>query len=170
MPKIRVLTLTEPWASLVAIGAKQIETRSRKLLSEPGPLAIHAAKSMPDWAVDEMEFRLFAEPLMAAGILPKHWYTLHSLADRDAIGRGSFQRGHIIALVDLVEVFRFTPETVAPISQTERAYGDYSLNRYGLRLANPRRLVTPIPARGHQGVWYVDLPEDLEYVSTNQPA
>lgn len=159
---IRVLTLTEPWATLVAIGAKTIETRSRKLLSAPGPLAIHAAKSMPDWAVDELYQSLFRRPIQEAGILPAHGSIINEI-DHGGI-RNWFHRGHIIALVDLVEVFRFTPETVAPIDAAERAYGDYSLNRYGLRLANPRRLVTPIPAKGHQGVWYVDLPEELSYV------
>lgn len=166
--KIRVVSLTEPWASLVVIGAKRIETRSRKLLSEPGPLAIHAAKSMPDWAVDELESRLFAAPLMDAGILPKHWHTRMAHSERDNLARGSFHRGHIIGLVDFVEAFRFTPESIGPIEPAERAYGDYSLNRWGLSLANPRRLAQPIPARGHQGIWYFDLPEGLEYASTTE--
>ena len=43
---MKALTLTQPWASLVAIGAKRIETRS---WSTPyrGLLAIHAAKGFP---------------------------------------------------------------------------------------------------------------------------
>jgi len=45
------LTLTQPWATLGAIGAKKIETRGwRHSLS--GTLAIHAAKSFPKWAKD----------------------------------------------------------------------------------------------------------------------
>ena len=39
---VKVLTLTQPWATLVAIGAKKIETRSWSA-SYRGPLAIHAA-------------------------------------------------------------------------------------------------------------------------------
>ena len=40
---MKALTLYQPWATLVAIGAKKIETRS---WSTPyrGPLAIHAGK------------------------------------------------------------------------------------------------------------------------------
>lgn len=42
---MKALTLTQPWATLVAIGAKRIETRS---WSTPhrGPLAIHAGKGL----------------------------------------------------------------------------------------------------------------------------
>ncbi len=46
---MKALTLTQPWASLMAIGAKRIETRS---WSTPyrGELVIHAAKGFPKWA------------------------------------------------------------------------------------------------------------------------
>ena len=46
---MKALTLTQPWATLVAIGAKRIETRSWRT-SYRGPLAIHAAKGFPKWA------------------------------------------------------------------------------------------------------------------------
>ena len=39
---MKVITLTQPWATLVAIGAKRIETRSWPTRYR-GPLAIHAA-------------------------------------------------------------------------------------------------------------------------------
>ena len=42
---MKVLTLTQPWATLVAIGAKHIETRSWAT-SYRGPLAIHAGKGL----------------------------------------------------------------------------------------------------------------------------
>ena len=38
---MKALTLTQPYATLVALGAKQIETRGRGF-SHRGPLAIHA--------------------------------------------------------------------------------------------------------------------------------
>lgn len=39
---MRILTLTQPWASLIAIGAKTLETRSWRT-GYRGPLAIHYA-------------------------------------------------------------------------------------------------------------------------------
>lgn len=48
---LKALTLHQPWASLVAVGAKTIETRSRRI-SHRGPLAIHAGKEMrPFWEI-----------------------------------------------------------------------------------------------------------------------
>ncbi len=43
---MRALTLTQPWATLILLGAKRIETRSWRV-SYRGPLAIHAAKRFP---------------------------------------------------------------------------------------------------------------------------
>lgn len=44
---MKALTLWQPWASLVALGIKTIETRSWSTQYR-GPLAIHAAKRKPD--------------------------------------------------------------------------------------------------------------------------
>ena len=43
---MKAITLTQPWATLVAIGAKRIETRSWRTFYR-GPLAIHAGKTLP---------------------------------------------------------------------------------------------------------------------------
>src|ERR1700738_5139808 len=58
------LTLTQPWATLVAIGAKRIETRSWRTPYR-GSLAIHAAKGFPKWAKEtclESEFAIELGP------------------------------------------------------------------------------------------------------------
>ena len=44
---MKALTLWQPWASLIAVGAKTIETRSWSTAYR-GPLLIHAAKRRPD--------------------------------------------------------------------------------------------------------------------------
>ena len=46
---MKALSLTQPWASLVVIGAKCYETRSWAT-NYRGPLAIHASKGFPVWA------------------------------------------------------------------------------------------------------------------------
>lgn len=46
---MKALSLTQPWATLVATGAKQIETRSWSTKYR-GPLYIHAAKGFPAYA------------------------------------------------------------------------------------------------------------------------
>src|SRR5689334_15020257 len=48
---VKVISLTQPWATLVVIGAKRIETRSWPT-SYRGPIAVHAAKAFPGYAKD----------------------------------------------------------------------------------------------------------------------
>ena len=43
---MKAITIWQPWASLIAIGAKQYETRSWETKYR-GPIAIHAAKKDP---------------------------------------------------------------------------------------------------------------------------
>src|SRR4051812_11429933 len=70
---MKVLTLTQPWATLVAIGAKHIETRSWETLYR-GPLAIHAAKGLgpvggKQGLMDLCRREPFRSVLLAAGYL-----------------------------------------------------------------------------------------------------
>ena len=44
---MKTLTIRQPWASLIAVGVKTIETRSWSTRYR-GPLAIHAGKATPD--------------------------------------------------------------------------------------------------------------------------
>src|SRR2546427_534687 len=55
--RVKALTLTAPWAHLIAAGAKRIETRSWRT-DYRGQLAIHAAVGFPLWA----RGRCFEEP------------------------------------------------------------------------------------------------------------
>src|SRR6266567_3747703 len=63
---IPALTLTQPFATLVAGGAKHLETRSWST-SYRGPLAIHAAKGFPADAEALCEVSPFREALLALG-------------------------------------------------------------------------------------------------------
>lgn len=66
---MKALTLYEPWASLVALGAKKIETRSWPTKYR-GPLAIRAAKSYEAWHMNlswEEPFYSALKPLPARG-------------------------------------------------------------------------------------------------------
>src|ERR1035438_4171252 len=82
--RMKALTLTQPWATLVAIGVKRIETRSW-YTHYRGPLAIHAAKGFPNWARAQCLF----EPFVSA--LRPHCATL-----------GDIPRGVVLATCNLV--------------------------------------------------------------------
>ena len=108
---MKALSLTQPWATLVATGAKCVETRSWSTRYR-GPLAIHAAKRFPPSA------RFFASTEHTLGRLPR-----------------PVPLGAIIAIVDLVDVGR-AEEVTLTISALERMYGDYSWGRYAWMLSN----------------------------------
>lgn len=136
---MKALSLTQPWASLVAIGAKHVETRSWQTPFR-GPLAIHAAKVFPPYARD------FAEE-----ILPYRSLFVHGLRARD------LPLGAIVATCRLVGCVR--TELMWDISEQEREFGDYSPGRWAWVLEDIVRLPEPIPARGALGLWYWPGPE-----------
>lgn len=148
---MRVLTLTQPWASLVVWGAKQWETRGW-YRSHRGPLAIHAAKAYPQWAQRLCYTSPFREVLAHWG-----WMSPHGCPDL-------LPRGVILGTVNVDDWVRV--ETVRDtLSPQERAFGDYTDTRFAVKLSSPRELVQRIPARGALGLWTFDHPA-LEQLAT----
>lgn len=124
------LSLTQPWASAMALGVKRIETRSWSTALR-GPLAIHASKGMPVWAKD------FA-------LVDAYPYLHHEPE--------WFPRGAIVAtaiLADVVPVERLR----AGLSEREAFFGDYSDGRFGWIFEDVRAVGTPIPCNGALGIW-----------------
>lgn len=131
---MKAITLTQPWATLVAFGAKKIETRSWAT-DYRGPLAIHAAKSIPTW-VD----------YWAISVLP-------ILSRYRALPIQSLPRGCVVATCTLVDV---VPAARARPDAAERTLGDFAPGRFAWLLADVRPLPVPVPARGSLGLWEWD--------------
>ena len=144
---MKALSLWQPWASLVAIGAKQIETRHWST-SYRGPLAIHAAKK----------------------IIPDFGAVCHSEPFRTVLENAGynemecFEFGKIVAIVDLVQVattegicnpgVEFPADFLdAAQRDGEREFGNYDAGRFGWLLKNVRKFPEAIPAVGHQSLW-----------------
>lgn len=154
---MKALTLTQPWAQLVTLGAKKIETRSWST-NYRGPLAIHAAKSFPGQA-QQLCFREPFRSLLAGYVKLGETY----------LGQHKFPLGCILATCELVGVDRLGPWIDDPARQPirwggtriplfeltaqERAFGDFSEGRYAWFLANVVALPEPIPVRGALGLW-----------------
>src|SRR4051812_34650242 len=64
--RIKCLTLLQPWASLVALNARKIETRSWRTWYR-GPLLIHAARAFPKSMQNLCKQEPFAKVLAEAG-------------------------------------------------------------------------------------------------------
>jgi hypothetical protein len=132
---MKALSLWQPWASLIAIGAKRYETRSWPTRYR-GPLLICAAKTMNrevQRALLDVEIQ---KAMVGAGIT-------------------IIPFGMAVCLVDLVGCTRtehLTPEQIG----TDRRFGDFSLGRFAWKLENVRK-VPPFAVKGKQGLFDVPL-------------
>jgi activating signal cointegrator 1 len=166
---MRGLTMTQPWATLVALGAKQYETRGWRT-SYRGPLAIHAAKGWPKAA----QAICVREPFYS--VLDRGGYFRHEHEPPGGTLRVvQLPAGFVVAVVDVVACLQtgisglFEPDWLAALSAQERAFGDYSPGRWAWRLENVRPIRHPIPARGYQFLWNVE-PELLDEIHAQQGA
>jgi hypothetical protein len=137
---VKTITLTQPWATLVAIGAKRFETRSWQTRYR-GPLAIHAAKGYGSkeefvWTCRQP---LFARALVAAGFKTP----------------AALPLGAVVATCELHAVYR-VEEVRDGLSEEERAFGGYEDGRYAWMLREVRALPAPIPANGALSLWQWD--------------
>ena len=145
MEKVRVITLHQPWASLMAIEAKKFETRSWAT-AHRGLLAIHAAKTKKGRA--------------SCGRLITNTLTRAGYATFDHLPFGC-----VLALMSLrtthrTEVLRSSVH----VSEAERSFGDWSDGRHAWQMEMVHRYDPPIPARGHQGFWWWEMPTIEERV------
>ena len=135
---MKALTLTQPWATLVAIGAMRIETRSWSTAYR-GPLAIHAAKGFPRWA---RRFTTLPECYEAV----RNNYTMR-LNDAAA-----YPLGQVIATCRLVAVKR-TEAVRDALTTRELALGDFGDFRFAWELADVVELPEPVTAKGALKLW-----------------
>jgi hypothetical protein len=158
---MKVITLTQPWATLVAIGAKRIETRSWKT-DYRGPLAIHAAKGYPKDAARLCIEEPFLSALKKAGLMQYGvWHPSNNelplgaiVATCELIGCGLITSAK--TFVSVRPQPRYNCVGIPP-EEPEFSFGDYAPGRYAWILANVKMLETPIPAKGALGLWNFDL-------------
>lgn len=147
---MKALTLTQPWATLVAVGENSIETRSWGTRYR-GPFAIQSAKNFPRDARELCSTSPYREALRS------HGYA-------DAL---SLPLGAVIAVAELIDVVKFTRGTLRDVRARakrgefpthEADFGDFSPGRYGWVLKDVRALREPVPTRGMLGLW--EVPEE----------
>lgn len=152
---MKALSILQPWASLIVLGHKRIETRSWNTKYR-GPLLIHASAKYTnhqDWLATEWHVMLDDSQV----------YHTH--------------RGAIIGMVEMSETCAtegyYTTdkdedswiaslagaEQSLVLTKQEEAFGDYSTGRYGWLLSEPLLFPEPIPCKGALGIW--NVPEEL---------
>lgn len=134
---MRFISLWQPWATLMALGLKLNETRSWST-SYRGPLAIHAAKT-----TECLKDEDYVDDLLGkAGVIGP---------EETAVGGTEWPLGQILAVVTLVDCVP-TEEIRDRLSRRELAFGNYSDQRFAWVTKDRRRLASPIPFRGLQGL------------------
>ncbi len=148
---MKAITILQPWASLIACGAKKIETRSWATKYR-GPIAIHAGKA---WTMYMREFT-YRDPFHSAlwPNMTKEELMLNGYGRTRLLPLGS-----VIAIADLVDCEEMTIDKIVlwrdVYGKNEISFGDFIPGRYAWILANVQR-IEPIPARGMQRIWNWD--------------
>lgn len=140
---MKAITIIQPWATLIAIGAKKYETRGWAT-KHRGPLAVHAGKKI-DWGACERE--PIKSTLARFGYnalnLPKGVIVATAIVNDCNHVSGNFGK----------EVVLFNGNSIIG---EELSFGNYSQGRYAWELADVQPLHEPIPAKGRQGLWNWD--------------
>ena len=144
---MKALTIVQPFAHLIAAGAKRVENRSWPT-SHRGPLAIHAGKA-----------RTYNGESVA------------DLARDDDIDPAKLAFGAVVAVVDLVDCVELISggidrDRTPAWAMQKYPWLDGHVHREGpvcWVLANLRRLADPIQVKGAQGLWDWTPPGELVY-------
>ena len=134
-PAIKAITIHQPWASLIAAGVKEYETRSWET-GYRGLIAIHAGQTKTTMryvdfeCVNADDLACLPDPMPLGAVV--------------AVAR----------LVDCVLTTRLLDE--GNISDREYELGNFAPGRFGWKLEIVTVFDEPIPARGQQGLWKWD--------------
>ncbi|KHD86918.1 ASCH domain-containing protein [Heyndrickxia ginsengihumi] len=138
---MKVISIRQPWVTLIALGEKEYETRSWQVKYR-GILGIHASKN-----IDHKAFRDNA----VSTILAK--YGIKKAEE--------LPTGVILAVCKLKACLKVEYQnddhailqTNHLITGKEFAFGDFSVGRYVWQLANVQQLPEMIEAKGKLGLW-----------------
>lgn len=148
---LRALSLWQPWASLVALGHKRVETRgyppSRLGLAAGEVFAIHAAKNRS--SVHLATFDEFDEAFRESGLAPDD-LPLGALVATARLLRWDQVRDDERRTLARLGV-------AAPDVDRELRFGDYAPGRWAWLLGDVRPIDSPVAVRGRQGLFRVVL-------------
>ncbi len=167
---MKAITVWQPWATLLACGAKKYETRSWPTKYR-GPIAIHAAKKNPMSLKDilygdtamKMHYILAREfgssqgdwddlplgAIIATAELANCWYIVAHPGTNVDIAK------HIPIGVESMSTDKHAPDFADYFVPTEQEiiFGDWTPGRYAWEIANVKMLPDPISVKGMQGLW-----------------
>jgi hypothetical protein len=133
------LTEHEPWGTLIAYGAKKIETRSWRAPKWLKRFCIHCGKHWDEqMCSNEFVARALCQP-------PED--------------RARFVRGGLVAVVELIECIPTDDRKIRlelrRLGNREKHFGNYAPGRWAWRLQVILLISPPIMCRGRQRLWKV---------------
>lgn len=144
---LKAISLWQPWASLWAAGIKIHETRSWPT-KHRGLLAVHAAKRRDLSGIvlwKELWTGRNSERLRGYGP-----YFMRSF--------GSLPKGAIVGIVEIADCSR-TEDCGVGISRPDYLLGNFEPGRYAWRAQKAHLFQQPIPCKGRQGFFNVEIPD-----------
>jgi len=146
---MKALTLWQPWATLVAMEVKKIETRCWTTKYR-GPIAIHSAASFPvSYLGTSAQTSIFRDELADVFSVRR---------DRDdRMGKHvsdilkGLPLGKVLCIVKLLSIE--VTDNVGDLSERERIFGNYENGRYAWHLEMMEVFEPPIPAKGNRMLW-----------------
>ena len=145
---MKAISLWEPWATFMALGLKRNETRHWST-SHRGPLLIHAAKRK----MTKAEFKAMRQIIdYEIGMMNLSYGMLYGV-----------QYGKILCQVDLIDCQKIGHDNcpnAKSLNWKERAehyFGDYDPGRFIWVTENLRKFENPIPFKGKQGFFNVQI-------------
>lgn len=143
---MRALTLTQPWAGLVASGIKLIENRPRHMIKRSDfgtPFAIHASR-----VIDEAVYDRIRE--LDPGLFTDH--VIDTWHERSRVTSAILATAIIDHVIDPLAhgILPGLPDALTAIADDQRRWF-FGPIAYALR--DVRTLPLPVPCRGRQGFW-----------------
>lgn len=144
----KAISFWEPWGTLVKLGLKKFETRSWST-DYRGKLVIQVAQKQDKYLKDACE----------------------SLCRKLGIelNYDELPFGMAIAVCELTDCVEMTEEFISQQSETEIQCGDWQPGRFAWKLENVQS-ISPVPMKGKQGLWNVDLADLVEENAIATPA
>ena len=162
---IKVITIYQPWATLLAHGIKQIETRP-KPTTHKGLYLIHAAKKWTPAQIAICSKEPFYHSLQLIGLEKKPWDIMFPLG----CIVGSFYVDECFKIkqdLGIDNVLGKIPIIASNgnliISFDEYSYGNFGLDRFAWIGIKHKVLKKPIPYKGGQG-YYRNFNGDLNLI------
>ena len=131
---MKAISLLQPWASLVVLGIKTIETRNWKTAYR-GSILIHASQGKAGSTfANEPPFKKY-------------------IPDYKKLSFGAIIGQATITNIFRIERLEMPEELINRLTMEEKAFGDYAEGRFAWMLEEAFVFDKPIPARGTLSIW-----------------